>query len=137
MDVLFNMSSVQAAALDIGLLILMMLGLKIYVGNRRTKHKVLSGDISHPEFSRATRVQLNAVEDVPVLMVGIVGLALLGMSSWYIHMTGWVLLLSRILHAFGLASSGGFSFGRFAGTLGTLLVYLAVAGALLFHAFTP
>ena len=137
MDVLFNMSSVQAAALDIGLLILLMLGLKIYVGNRRAKHKVPSGDVTHPEFSRATRVQLNAVEDVPVLMAGIVGLALLGMPAWYIHMAGWVLVVSRILHAFGLASSSGVSIGRFAGTIGTLLVYLAVAGALLFHAFTP
>jgi hypothetical protein len=29
------------------------------------------------------------------------------------------------------------SAGRIVGTVGTLLVYLAVAGALLIHAFTP
>ncbi len=134
MDFLTAMSPAQAAAMNIGLLILMMLGLKIYVGGSRARLKLPSGETS-PEFNRATRVQLNAVEDVPVLMVGIAGLALLGMPAWYIHMCGLVLLVARILHAYGLASSSGFSIGRFAGTMGTLLVYLAVAGPLLVHAF--
>lgn len=136
MDILTNMTSAQAAALNIGLLIILMLGIKMYVGNRRGVLKIPSGETT-PEFSRITRVQLNAVEDVPVLMAGILGLAVLGMPAWYIHMTGLVLLVSRILHATGLASSGGFSFGRLAGTIGSMLVYLAVAGALLVHAFTP
>ncbi len=134
MDFLTAMSPAQAAAMNIGLLILMMLGLKIYVGGSRARLKLPSGETS-PEFNRATRVQLNAVEDVPILMVGIAGLALLGMPAWYIHMCGLVLLVARILHAYGLASSSGFSIGRFAGTMGTLLVYLAVAGPLLVHAF--
>ena len=137
MDIFWNMTPAQAAALNIGLLIVLMLALKVYVGNRRAKHKVPSGDVTHAEFSRATRVQLNAVEDVPVLMVGIAALAMLSMPSWYIHMAGWMLLAARIAHAFGLASSSGQSLGRFAGTIGTLLVYLAVAGALLVHAFGP
>lgn len=136
MDLFLGMSPVQAAALNIGLLIVLMLGLKMYVGNRRGALKVPSGETT-PEFSRATRVQLNAVEDVPVLMVGIAGLALLGLPAWYIHMCGLVLLVSRLLHATGLAGSSGFSIGRLAGTIGTMLTYLAVAGALLVHAFTP
>jgi uncharacterized protein len=137
LDIFWNMAPAQAAAFDIGLLIVFMLALKLYVGNRRAVHKVPSGDVTHVEFSRATRVQLNAVEDVPVLMVGIAGLAMLDMPAWYIHMAGWALLISRIAHAFGLASSNGQSIGRVAGTLGTLLVYLAIAGALLVHAFGP
>ena len=134
MDFLTAMSPVQAAAMNIGLLILMMLGLKLYVGAQRGKLKLPSGE-TNPEFNRATRVQLNAVEDVPVLMVGIAGLAMLGMPAWYIHMCGLVLLVSRILHAYGLAGSGGFSIGRTVGTLGTMLAFLAIAGALLVHAF--
>jgi uncharacterized membrane protein YecN with MAPEG domain len=128
------MSPEQAAAMNIGLLILMMLGLKMYFGARRGQMKLPSGE-TNPEFNRATRVQLNAVEDVPVLMVGIAGLAMLGMPAWYIHMCGLVLFVSRILHAYGLAGSGGFSIGRAVGTMGTLLVFLAIAGALLVHAF--
>jgi uncharacterized membrane protein YecN with MAPEG domain len=134
MDFLTAMSPAQAAAMNIGLLILLMLGLKMYVGAQRGKLKLPSGE-TNPEFNRATRVQLNAVEDVPVLMVGIAGLAMLGMPAWYIHMCGLVLLVSRILHATGLASSSGVSVGRLVGTMGTMLAFLAIAGALLVHAF--
>jgi uncharacterized membrane protein YecN with MAPEG domain len=136
MDFLTAMSPVQAAAMNIGLLVILMLGLKLYVGGRRGKLKLPAGE-THPEFNLATRVQMNAVEDVPVLMVGIVALAALGMPAWYIHMTGLVLLVSRIAHAVGLAGSSGLSIGRAVGTLGTMLVYVAVAGALLVHAFSP
>lgn len=132
-----DMTPVQAAALEIGLLCVLMLALKLYVGGQRRQHKTAAGDLSNPDFNRATRVQLNAVEDVPVLMAGLLGLAALGLPGWYIHACGLGLLVSRILHAWGLAGSGGFSIGRFIGTLGTYLVYLAVAGALIFHAVQP
>ena len=74
---------------------------------------------------------------VPVLLGGILGLGMLGMPAWYIHAVGLTLVVSRLLHATGLASSSGFSLGRLIGTLGTMVVYFAVAGALLVHAFTP
>jgi uncharacterized protein len=134
MDILTGMTPIQAGALNIGLLILLMLGLKMYVGARRGALNLPSGE-TNAEFNRATRVQLNAVEDVPVLMVGIAALAMLGMPAWYIHVTGLGLLVVRIAHAFGLARSSGFSVGRLIGTLGTMLAYLAIAGALLVHAF--
>jgi len=136
MDFLAGMSPVQAAALNVGLLIIVMLGLKLYVGGQRGKLKLPSGQ-TNDEFSRVQRVQMNAVEDVPPLMAGLVALGVLGMPAWYIHMAGLVLVVSRVLHAVGLAGSSGVSFGRFAGTLGTLAVYLAVAGALIVHAFAP
>ena len=135
MDIFTAMSPAQAAAMNVGLLVIVMLGLKMYVGAQRGKLKVPSGETT-PEFSRVTRVQLNAVEDVPVLMAGIVALGLLGMPAWYIHMCGLVLVVSRLLHAVGLAGSSGLSFGRLVGTMGTMLTYLAIAGALLVHAFT-
>ena len=136
MDLFLGMSPAAAAAFNIALLIGLMMTLKGYVGMRRQALKLASGD-THPEFNRATRVQLNAVEDVPVLMVGILALAVLGMPAWYIHMAGLTLVVSRALHAIGLAGSGGFSFGRLIGTLGTYVVAIAVLGALLVHAFTP
>jgi len=134
MDFFTGMSPVQAAAMNIGLLIILMLGLKMYVAAKRGR--LPSGETT-PEFNRVQRVQMNAVEDVPALMVGIGALAMLNMPAWYIHMAGLVLLVARILHATGLAGSSGFSIGRAAGTMGTFLVFLAVTGALLVHAFTP
>lgn len=137
MDVLLGMSPVSAAALHLGLLIILMLGLKVFVGSRRYTGRIASGDVSDPHFARMGRVQMNAVEDVPVLMIGIVGLAMLGMSASYIHAVGGVLIVSRVLHAWGLATDPGRSFGRAVGTLGTAAVYLAIAGALVTHAFVP
>lgn len=136
MDLFLGMSAAQAAAFNIGLLAILMLALKMYVGGRRSKLKVPSGETT-PEFSRAMRVQLNAVEDVPVLMAGLAGLGMLGMPAWYIHMCGLILFVARVLHAVGLASSAGFSIGRLVGTLGTLIAYLTIIGALLTHALTP
>lgn len=40
---------------------------------------------------------------------------------------GIALILSRILHAAGLSRSGGYSLGRFYGTLGTWLVMIGLA----------
>ncbi len=135
MDLFLSMSPAHAAALHLGLLTLLMLGLKIYVGARRGQLRVPSGDTSNAGFARATRVQMNAVEDVPVLMAGLLGLAFLGMPAWYIHAAGGVLFIARILHAAGLAQSSGFTFGRAAGTMGTFIVYLGIALPLLVHAF--
>jgi uncharacterized protein len=81
MGIFMNMTALQAAALYVGLLVIVMLGLKVYVGNRRGSFKIPSAATT-PEFSRAQRVQFNAVEDVPILAVGIIGLGLLGMPVW-------------------------------------------------------
>lgn len=53
----------------------------------------------------------------------------------YIHAAGGVLLAGRVLHAAGLARSGGVSFGRFTGTIATFVAFLMVGGALIRHAF--
>ena len=95
MDTFTNMTPLHAAALYVGLLVILMLALKLYVGNRRGVLKVPSGETT-PEFGRATRVQLNAVEDVPILAAGLIGISLLGMPAWYIHLAGAVLVVSRI-----------------------------------------
>ena len=139
MTIFTEMTALHAAALYIGLLILVMFGLKIYVGASRASLKIASGDLSNAGFNKATRVQLNAVEDVPALLVGILTLALIGMPVWYIHATGGALVVFRLAHAFGLATQqeGKASPGRGIGATGTTLVFLAVAGALLVHAFTP
>lgn len=135
MDLLTNMTALQAAALYAGLLILILLGLKLFVGARRDALKVPSGDVSNPEFARVQRAQQNAVEDVPALLIALVLSALLAAPTIIIHGVGVLLVLSRLGHAFGLASKDGFSLGRSLGTLGTLLTYLTLIGTLLQRAF--
>lgn len=135
MNAFTDMTGLQAATFYIALLLLILLGLKMYVGSRRGALKVTPGDISNPDFARAQRVQQNAVEDVPALLVGLLILGLLSAPLWLIHTAGAVLVISRLGHAFGLAGSAGFSPGRAFGTLGTMIVYLTLVVALLLCAF--
>lgn len=130
-----QMSALQAAALYSALLLAILFGLKCFVGARRGQLKVLSGDVSNPEFARTQRVQQNAVEDVPVLLLALVASAMLGAAPWLIHAVGIMLVASRLAHAVGLAAKDGFSIGRFAGTLGTMISYLTLVIVLLQRAF--
>ena len=68
------MTSMQAAVLYAGLFCLLMLLLKANVGRVRTKHKVGFGDGGNEAMQRSLRVQGNAVEDVPVVLLGLIGL---------------------------------------------------------------
>jgi len=121
------MTELQAAALWVGLHILLMGYLKLRVGATRGKTKVNFGDGDNEQMQRSLRVQGNAVEDVPVTLIGLVMLALVTAPLSLIHAVGGVLLVSRVLHAFGLGKSSGLTFGRLVGTLGSIIAMLAVA----------
>ena len=121
------MTELQAAARWVGLHILLMGYLKLRVGATRGKTKVNFGDGDNEQMQRSLRVQGNAVEDVPVTLIGLVMLALVTAPLSLIHAVGGVLLVSRVLHAFGLGKSSGLTFGRLVGTLGSIIAMLAVA----------
>ncbi len=136
MDVFGRMTGLEAASLYVGLLIVVMLGLKVFVGLQRAKLRVEPGDLTNPNFNQAARVQLNAVEDVPILGLGLLAMGLLALPVWYVHATGGALVLFRVSHAIGLAAPGARSPLRGLGAVGTTLVYLAVAGGVLAGALT-
>lgn len=128
------MTPIEAAGLWAGLHVLLMLFLKLRAGATRARTKVNFGDGGNEDMQRALRVQGNAVEDVPIALIGIGALAYMAAPIMLIHGLGGVLLVSRVLHALGLGGSSGFSIGRFAGTIGSLVVLLATGGACLYFA---
>lgn len=130
------MTAFAAATLYIGLFGLLMIALKMNVGRVRTSEKVGFGDGANEAMQRAIRVQGNAVEDVPVVLLGLLGLAALAAPVVLIHALGGSFLVGRILHAVGLGGSSGSSFGRLVGTLVSLIVMLVTAGACIFFALT-
>jgi uncharacterized membrane protein YecN with MAPEG domain len=93
----------------------------------RVKHKVGLGDGGHGELNRRVRSHANAVEYLPLALILLGGMELNGYSDAVIHGFGATLLVSRILHAWGLSRSAGTSPGRFLGTLLTLLLMIAMA----------
>jgi uncharacterized membrane protein YecN with MAPEG domain len=125
----------QVTALYAGLLGLMLLFLSWRVTRLRRDEKIGIGDGGSKELARAIRVQANFVEYVGPAVALMLLLELNGFGARTIHVLGITLVAARVLHAYGLGGSGGYSFGRFWGTLVTWVVLalaslLAIAGFL-------
>lgn len=128
------MTPIAATTLYIGLFALLMLVLKLNVGRVRASKKINLGDGNDDAMQRAIRVQGNAVEDVPVVLLGLVGLGLMGAPVMLIHAIGATFLVARILHAVGLGGMAGAGVGRLIGTLLSLIALLVTAGACVWFA---
>jgi len=128
------MTSIEAAIVYSGLFIILFILLKMNVGRVRSAEKIIFGDGANERLQRAQRVQGNAVEDVPVTLIGIVGLGVLAAPVLLIHGLGALFLIGRILHAVGLGGSSGGSPGRMFGTLLTAIVMLATGVSCLWFA---
>jgi uncharacterized membrane protein YecN with MAPEG domain len=87
------------------------------------------------ELERAVRIHGNFAEYVPLALVLLVIYEMGGAPAWAVHLAGAVLLVARLLHAFGLTQSSGRSPGRFTGIIATWLVILGLALANLARAF--
>lgn len=106
---------------------LLVIALALRVVLQRRRARVGVGDGGDRTLARAIRAHANAVEYLPLALLLLSLLELLAVAPVGLHVFGIVLILSRVLHAVGLSSSGGTSFGRFAGTLGTWLCMIAMA----------
>ena len=121
------MIPVPITAFYAGLLALLMLALAIRVIRLRWKLRVGLGDGGDKAMSRAIRVHGNAAEHVPIALILMLCAELGHASAMLLHGCGIVLVVSRVLHAMGLGRSAGASWGRMAGTIGTVGVVVALA----------
>lgn len=125
------MTSLAAATLYTGLFLLLFAVLKMNAGRVRAGTKVNYGEGANDKMIQAMRVQGNAVEDVPIVLIGLFGLAYLSAPTMLIHVIGAVFFVSRVLHAVGLGSSDGTGATRILGTVGSLLALLVTGGSCL------
>jgi uncharacterized membrane protein YecN with MAPEG domain len=116
-----------ATALWGGLLALFGLGLGAWVIRRRARSNIHFGDGDNADMQRAMRVHANFTEYVPLALIAMALAEMTGIMHLVIHVLGVLLLVARILHAWGLATNAGRSFGRAAGVTLTFAV-LAAAG---------
>lgn len=110
-----------------GLLLLMLLWPVVAI---RRGRRIGLGDGGDAQLQRRIRAHANFIENVPFALLLLALLEMGGLRREYVAALGGVLLAARLLHAFGLSRSSGYSFGRFWGTLGTwgvLLVGSALA----------
>jgi uncharacterized protein len=129
------MNSYETAALYVGLNILILIALIFLVVAQRRKHKVVIGDGGHKSLILAIRAHANAVEVMPMALLGLIALAGAGSSAIIIHILGVMLTIGRGLHAYGLSNNEGTSFGRMAGMMLSLLALIGAAVTCVLAAF--
>ena len=114
-------------ALYAGLVMLLLLVLAMPVSRLRGKLHIGLGDGGNPALARAIRTHANLAEwGVPVLLLLLVA-ELNRAPAVLLHAAGIVLVIGRLLHAFGLSRTGGASFGRMYGAGFTWLVLVVLA----------
>lgn len=117
-----------------GLCTLLVLFLAGRVIARRLSARIGIGDGGDAVLLRRMRVHANAIEYLPLALLLLGGMELNGYPNWLIHAFGATLLVSRVLHAWGLSRNPGTSPGRFVGILFTMVLMVAMA-AMAIHGF--
>ena len=98
------------------------------VGPARLASGVALGDGGQPALRVAMRRHANFTEHVPLVLILLGIIELNGASASLLHSLGAVLLVSRIVHPFGLHYEDMRRKARLVGALGTLLVSVVAAG---------
>lgn len=100
----------------------------------RNVEKVGIGHGQNPRMARAVRVHGNAVEYLPLALILLALAELNGSPAGWLHGCGVVLLVGRVIHAFGLGRTAGRSLGRILGMVLTVSTILILAVLNLSHA---
>ncbi|MCX8505246.1 MAG: MAPEG family protein [Alphaproteobacteria bacterium] len=103
----------------------------------RGKYKIGIGDGGHPELQRQIRVHGNFAENTPIALI-LTGMAELQATAGVVlHLLGLMLLLGRILHAYGVSQSKERFIFRQIGMVLTHTVIGLAAFILLYNALLP
>lgn len=113
------------------LLALLFLVLSGLVVRGRMRHRINLGAGAQGEIERPIRAHANLAEYGPIFILLLLLAELGGAAPGLLHGAGAGFLVARILHGVGLNRTGGPSFGRYYGTLGTWILILALAVYLL------
>jgi uncharacterized membrane protein YecN with MAPEG domain len=120
--------SVPITGFYAGLLAVLLLVLAARVSLLRSKRGVGIGHGNDPELARAIRVNGNAAEWIPPMLVLLLVAELDGANRSFLHVCGALFVLSRLAHAAGLARTSKSSSARYWGMAGSWLVIALLAG---------
>ncbi len=111
--------------------------LVIFLAARVIRHRLSSGvgvgDGGDSDLIRRVRVHANAVETLPIGLLLLLLVELNQTQPVVVHLFGIVLIVGRVLHAWGLSRHSGSSPGRAIGMVLTLLAMLGMALLLLWQ----
>jgi uncharacterized membrane protein YecN with MAPEG domain len=118
---------VPITALYAAILAILVTALAMNVTATRMKLGISLGDGDNSQMSRAIRIHGNAIEYIPLALLLMLIYELNGGVRLALYIAGGVLVVSRLLHAFGLWSSDEPGLGRGAGQIATWLTIVALA----------
>jgi uncharacterized membrane protein YecN with MAPEG domain len=93
---------------------------------RRNENIGLGDELGSNAMKRAVRAHGNAVENIPIGAVLLLILELNYLTPWLLHFFGSMLIISRVIHAWGISANSGRSKVRFYGTLFTWLTLISM-----------
>lgn len=130
------MTAMQAVALYAGLNLLILGLLSLPIGLNRNKKKISLGDGGDSQMNALIRAHGNAAEWIPGALIGLTLLAMTGMGTLVIHVLGLLFTLARATHAYAFLSGQTTGPGRVFGAGMTFLVFLVIAGLLIWKALS-
>ena len=72
------------------------------IARLRVGSKVLHGDGGNPLLAQRMRVQLNFIENTPLVLILIAGIEMTGKGGAWLAIVGAVYMLGRVLHPLGM-----------------------------------
>lgn len=118
----------------LAVLALIYAALAVNVVRLRRQNLAAFGDAGNPELRSAIRAHGHFAEYVPIIALMVAMLEMSGLPAWRVHILMAALLISRLLHPFGMYAKSGtlaFRIGRVVGVTLTLVVLIASAVAIL------
>lgn len=117
-------------------LALVFFALTIMVVKNRRKSAVSLGDGQIDDLQKVVRAHGNFTEYVPICLVLLATAEINAQAHTFLHIAGGLLLVGRVLHAYGLITTTGASVPRIIGMLCTFTVLISLAVWNLFVVFT-
>lgn len=126
---MLSITSLYAALLG-----LLLIALSMNVIRHRGANRVSLGDGGNKALLVAIRVQANFVEYVPMAVILLALCEFQGASPLFLHLSGALLFVARVMHAIGLGGSGIQMRMRQGGVVVTFALLIVMATRLLLGA---
>ncbi|GLQ19442.1 MAPEG family protein [Algimonas porphyrae] len=127
------MTTFQIVALYVALTLLFNPFLMLRIGLIRQKKRINLGDGGDADMLARIRTHGNFTEVAPLILIGLITMAMMNGSPLMLHIVGMALIVGRLLHFTGM--NGMFGQGRFLGTILTLLAFITQGVYLLYLIF--
>lgn len=99
--------------------------LMLRIGAIRRAESISVGDGGNEALIRRMRAQANFIESAPFVLILIAAIEIVGKGGQWLPIVAAIYMVGRVLHAIGM--DGKLGWGRFAGTIITLLTLLGLA----------